>query len=181
MRGIRGDKIDSEKHLGLLKLAQILSFLLVFVAGIVIGLTTSSHINRHFSSQSEIHTLINHVSSTVPEVKEESCTVIQPCDVDCMKVETFLHPENLMHNMLDDELFWRASLVPKKEEYPYRRVPKVAFMFLTRGPLPFHPLWERFFKGHGDLFNIYVHSPPGYVLQVSNNSAFYRRQIPSQV
>ncbi|XP_054791183.1 glycosyltransferase BC10-like isoform X1 [Prosopis cineraria] len=187
----KADKDEAERHVGLLKWAQILSFFLVFVAGIVIGIATSSHISRlYFSPQSELYSFVNHVSSApVPEEEEEvkgyhNCGgTIQECEViNCLNFETFLHPPNLTHNLMDDELFWRASLVPKKEEYPssYKRVPKVAFMFLTRGPLPLLPLWERFFKGHEDLFNIYVHAPPGYNMNVSNSSAFYGRQIPSQ-
>ncbi|KAI9107340.1 hypothetical protein K1719_021728 [Acacia pycnantha] len=43
------------------------------------------------------------------------------------------------------------------------------------------PLWERFFQGHEELFNTYVHAPPGYTLNVSNYSVFYGRQIPNQV
>ncbi|KAF7842822.1 glycosyltransferase BC10-like [Senna tora] len=181
MRRTRGDRDEQEKHAGLLRLAQILSFLVVFVAGVVIGLTTSSHINNQFSSQSELYAIMNHVSIGMSAVKEDNCSIIQRCEeVDSMNMEAFLHPVNVTHDLLDDELLWRASLAPKKEGYPYSRVPKVAFMFLTRGPLPLMPLWERFFHGHEDLFNIYVHAPPGYNLNVSNSSVFYGRQIPSQ-
>ncbi|KAK3141029.1 hypothetical protein QOZ80_4BG0328680 [Eleusine coracana subsp. coracana] len=66
------------------------------------------------------------------------------------------------HKMSDAELFWRASMVPRMEEYPFQRVPKVAFLFLTRGPLPFAPLWERFFQGHEGLYSVYVHALPGF-------------------
>ncbi|KAJ7967950.1 Core-2/I-branching beta-1,6-N-acetylglucosaminyltransferase family protein [Quillaja saponaria] len=182
MRRCRGDKDDSDKLVGLLRLAQIVSFLVVFVAGVVIGLTTSSHINRHFNSHTDVYTLINRVSNSIPGVKEENCTIVQGCEVDCFSVERFLNPnqKNLTHSLSDDELFWRASFVPIKREHPYHRVPKVAFMFLTRGPLPMLPLWERFFKGHEDLFSIYVHAPPGYKLNVTNSSVFYARHIPSQ-
>ena len=34
--------------------------------------------------------------------------------------------------MKDEELFWRASMVPKIQEFPIKQVPKVAFLFLTR-------------------------------------------------
>ncbi|XAR49317.1 hypothetical protein NMG60_11032485 [Bertholletia excelsa] len=95
-------------------------------------------------------------------------------------MDSFISPKNLNHRMSDEELFWRASMVPKKPEYPYSRVAKVAFMFLTRGPLPLLPLWERFFKGHEKLFSIYVHALPGYELNVSSSSPFYRRQIPGK-
>ncbi|KAG8054555.1 hypothetical protein GUJ93_ZPchr0001g31733 [Zizania palustris] len=36
------------------------------------------------------------------------------------------------------------------------------------------------FRGHEGLFSVYVHAPPGMVINVSNDSPFYRRQIPSQ-
>lgn len=178
----RVDKDEGEKHPGLLKLMQILSFLVVFVAGVVIGLATTSHISRYFTSQTELYSLINHFS--VPNtLVEENCSGSDMCKGrECSSFHLFIHPENLTHTMSDDELFWRASMVSKKEDYyPFKRIPKVAFMFLTRGPLPMLPLWERFFSGHEKLFSIYVHALPGYELNVTSSSAFYRRQIPSQV
>lgn len=84
--------------------------------------------------------------------------------------------------MSDDELMWRASMVPKIEEYPYNRKPKVAFMFLTRGRLPLAPPWEKFFKGYGRLYSIYLHSSmPGFTQESPNSSVFYKRRIPSKV
>ncbi|KAF3447331.1 hypothetical protein FNV43_RR12517 [Rhamnella rubrinervis] len=38
------------------------------------------------------------------------------------------------------------------------RTPKIAFMFLTPGSLPFEKLWEKFFYGHEDRFTVYVHA-----------------------
>ncbi|KAK4746879.1 hypothetical protein SAY87_025916 [Trapa incisa] len=38
--------------------------------------------------------------------------------------------------------------------------PKIAFLFLTNSDLTFAPLWERFFKGHDHLYNIYIHADP---------------------
>ncbi|KAI3451778.1 hypothetical protein Pfo_008443 [Paulownia fortunei] len=85
----------------------------------------------------------------------------------------------LMHNMSDDELLWRASQV---QEFPGKLVPyKVAFMFLTPGPLPLAPLWDKFFKGHEGMYSIYVHPHPSYNDSVPQSSAFYGRRIPSQV
>lgn len=87
----------------------------------------------------------------------------------------------LLHNMDDDELFWRASFVPKIKEYPFDRVPKVAFMFLTKGPIPLGPLWELFFKGHEGLYNIYIHPHPSYNDSIPKDSVFHQRRIPSKV
>ncbi|ERN15387.1 hypothetical protein AMTR_s00036p00191120 [Amborella trichopoda] len=88
---------------------------------------------------------------------------------------------NLMHKMSDEELFWRASMVSRIKKYPFERVPKVAFMFLTRGPLPLSPLWEKFLSGHQKLFSIYIHALPSYKAEFPPTSVFYRRQIPSKV
>ncbi|KAL5575023.1 hypothetical protein UlMin_016722 [Ulmus minor] len=37
---------------------------------------------------------------------------------------------------------------------------KIAFLFLTNSDLYFAPLWENFFKGNSNLYNIYVHADP---------------------
>ncbi|PQQ01178.1 uncharacterized protein Pyn_18679 [Prunus yedoensis var. nudiflora] len=80
----------------------------------------------------------------------------------------------------DDELAWRASLVPRIRRFPFNHVPKVAFMFLTKGPIPLAPLWEMFFKGHEGLYTIYVHPHPSYVDSWPQNSVFYGRRVPSK-
>ncbi|KAF8763058.1 hypothetical protein HU200_008908 [Digitaria exilis] len=91
------------------------------------------------------------------------------------------------HNMTDDELRWAASWQPTIATYPYKRVPKVAFMFLTRGPLPLAPLWDTFFSGAGSskdkrLYSVYIHATPGYTSsEFSPASAFHRRHVPSKV
>lgn len=86
-----------------------------------------------------------------------------------------------MHRMSDEELLWRASMVPGVRRNPYDRVPKVAFMFLTRGPLPLAPLWEKFFKGHRGLYSIYVHTDPAFNESLPSDSVFHGRQVPSKV
>ncbi|WVZ60439.1 hypothetical protein U9M48_010459 [Paspalum notatum var. saurae] len=91
-------------------------------------------------------------------------------------------PARVEHAMTDEELLWRASFAPRvRGGYPFRRVPKVAFMFLTRGPLPLAPLWERFFRGHEGRYSIYVHALPSYQANFTSESVFYHRQIPSKV
>ncbi|XP_047338682.1 glycosyltransferase BC10-like [Impatiens glandulifera] len=143
-------------------LFRVLLILIFFVTGVVIGLTSSSHISWYFSLQGDRRYNSNNNDNHYNSFKKFNCS------------------NN--HSMLDDELFWRASMVPKKEEFPFTRVPTVAFMFLTRGSLPFLSLWELFFKGHQKFFTIYVHAPPGYEFNsyVSRNSPFYNSQIPSQ-
>ena len=82
--------------------------------------------------------------------------------------------------MSDQELFQKALMVPQTE-LPDRQVPKVAFMFLTKGPLPLASLWEKFFKGHEGFYSIYVHANPSFNDSEPQDSIFCGRRIPSQV
>lgn len=96
-------------------------------------------------------------------------------------LEDFIKPPSVMHGMSDDELLWRASMVPKIHEFPGARVPKIAFMFLTKQSVIFAPLWDLFFKGNEGLYSIYVHSDPSFnSSSESNNSVFSGRRIPSK-
>lgn len=151
-------------------LAKILSSLFIFVFGFLIGLSVYSNFNFNQYRVSE-------ASSIVPKTIQ----FVSNCNRDTSTLQDFIKPEKLLHGMKDRELYWRASVVPQMEEFPFDRVPKLAFLFLTKGPIHLAPIWERFFKGHEDLFSIYVHAPPGYRLNVSEESVFYGRQIPSGV
>ena len=127
----------------------------------------SLYMTRHFTVQ----TMVMQARST-----------FQSCFKEEFNLEHWIRPpSNLLHSMSDEELLWRASFVPRVKTYPYKRVPKIAFMFLTRGPLPFAPLWEKFYKGNEGLYSIYIHALPSYVANFSSSSPFYQRQIPSQV
>ncbi|KAF5748074.1 hypothetical protein HS088_TW04G00023 [Tripterygium wilfordii] len=55
--------------------------------------------------------------------------------------------------------------------------PKIAFMFLTPGTLPFEKLWDKFFHGHEDRFSVYVHASREKPVHVSRN--FVGRDIHS--
>ncbi|PIN18717.1 hypothetical protein CDL12_08609 [Handroanthus impetiginosus] len=162
-------------------LLKLISILIIFVVGVVIGLVSSSHIDRYFSFRADQFNIKN-IYFAADQFSSDSEKMLVNCERECaLSMESFIRPLNLNHRMTDDELFWRASMVPQKEEFPFKRVPKVAFMFMTRGPLPMMPLWDRFFSGQDvDKYSIYVHALPGFELNVSNSSVFYRRQIPSQ-
>ncbi|XP_031499674.1 glycosyltransferase BC10-like [Nymphaea colorata] len=101
-------------------------------------------------------------------------------EVGAGELREWIRPPSVMHGMSDEQLLWRASMVPKVEEYPFKRVPKVAFLFLTRGPLPLAPLWERFFKGNDGKYSIYIHTRPSYNGSASQQSVFHGRRIPSK-
>ncbi|KAK8965590.1 hypothetical protein KSP40_PGU017311 [Platanthera guangdongensis] len=140
--------------------------LVLFMAGTVLGMAMRARFNWYFTSHTELF---------FPQTM-----YCADCDRETMVLKNFVKPSHLAHKMTDDELFWRATMVPKIHEFPFKRTPKVAFMFLTRGPLPFSSLWDIFFKGHEGLFSVYVHTLPEYKLNASKTSAFYERQIPSE-
>ncbi|XP_077249703.1 glycosyltransferase BC10-like [Tasmannia lanceolata] len=175
----RGEEAEADKFNGSVSkdltngLIKAVCFLVIFVAGVVLGLSASAHVSRYLNSQTEAELFFP--TNRYAAIPDKECE-----KEDRLSIKNFFNPGQLTHEMTDEELFWRASVIPKKEEYPYKRVPKVAFMFLTRGPLPLSPLWDRFFHGHEGLYSIYVHALPGYKLNVSNTSAFYDRQIPSR-
>ncbi|KAH0972744.1 hypothetical protein GBA52_024900 [Prunus armeniaca] len=79
----------------------------------------------------------------------------------------------------DDSLFHLAAHV--KSRPPHSDCPKIAFLFLTTTPLPFFPLWERFFnrtpKTH---FSIYVHADPRFPYDPPFSGVFAHRVIPSR-
>ncbi|KAF3447502.1 hypothetical protein FNV43_RR12688 [Rhamnella rubrinervis] len=109
-------------------------------------------------------------------------STFQPCYEEPSSLNKWIRPpSNLIHAMNDQELLWRASLVPRIKTYPFDRVPKIAFMFLTKGPLPLAPLWERFLKGHEELYSIYIHSLPSFEPRFPTKSVFFGRHIPSQI
>ncbi|CAF1697084.1 unnamed protein product [Brassica napus] len=135
-------------------------FLAVVVTIFIISVSTIKY--------TELQSVVTTVTSTfVPCREDESNSLIQP-------------PGVLMHNMSDEELLWRASFWARRKGYPFKRVPKIAFMFLTKGPLPLASLWERFLKGHKGLYSVYVHPDPSFNAKFPADSVFHKRQIPSQ-
>ncbi|CAL1360658.1 unnamed protein product [Linum trigynum] len=155
---------------------RLLQFLVLFLAfGLGISVLTM-FMTQYFGAQ-----------SLPAAIARQKVVVPSPLGLPSLREETpyslerwIRPPVNLMHRMNDSELLWRASFVPRIKEYPFKRVPKIAFMFLTKGPLPLAPLWEKFFNGQEGLYSIYVHALPHYVSNFSTSSVFYKRQIPSQ-
>ncbi|CAI5471130.1 unnamed protein product [Closterium sp. Yama58-4] len=57
---------------------------------------------------------------------------------------------------------------------------RVAFLFLTRGPMPLSKLWERYLRGHEQRYSVYVHATPGFQYPLDSSPVFYAREIPSE-
>ncbi|CAN8256608.1 unnamed protein product [Cochlearia groenlandica] len=147
---------------------KLLLVLCLFLAFAVTCFIVSVSTIKYVGVQSVVNTFTSTFVPCRDEALDELSKWIQP-------------PKVLMHNMTDKELLWLASFWPRRKVYPFKRVPKIAFMFLTKGPLPLALLWERFFNGHKGLYSVYIHPHPSFTSKFPANSVFHRRQIPSQV
>ncbi|CAI5504258.1 unnamed protein product [Closterium sp. Naga37s-1] len=81
---------------------------------------------------------------------------------------------------VDQDMFRRAMEQPTQTDLAAVQ-PKIAFLFLVRGPLPLERVWQRFFQGHEGRYSIYIHaSTADYECDKHVNSSVFRgRQIPS--
>ncbi|XVE58798.1 hypothetical protein DITRI_Ditri04bG0197900 [Diplodiscus trichospermus] len=161
---------------------NVLSFFIGLSLGITLCFMSSHlHITHLFSFSSLLPPLLSPPpSQLLPQAPPPFLPPRPPLLSPSTSVESNITWQPLMHNMDDDELFWRASFVPGVKEFPFKHTPKIAFMFLAKGAIPLAPLWEMFFKGHERLYSIYVHSHPSYKGFVAEDSVFYGRRIPSK-
>lgn len=182
-----------------LHLLNLFSYLLLFGSGVLIGITLAFCLKDFSVLNFQIGLKPSSSSSSSPSPKANT-TVAAAASSNTnstsnqTKVTNFVDTRNglrdflkisekkeAMHDMNEEELLWRASLVPRIKELPFKQKPKVAFMFLTKGPVLLAPLWERFFKGNEGLYSIYVHSHPSFNETMNQSSVFYGRRIPSKV
>lgn len=152
-------------------LVNFLSFLFFFIFGLTLGIILCFHY-KSFS-------LNLQVSNGQFSIFTTQSALVQPADD--APTTSYMESDSLKHGMSDEELVWRASMAPKIQESPFERVPKIAFMFLTRGAVILAPLWEKFFKGNGGLYSIYVHSDPSFNGSEAEGSVFHGRRIASKV
>ncbi|GFP85370.1 hypothetical protein PHJA_000680700 [Phtheirospermum japonicum] len=145
-------------------------------------------INDHFKKFVLYEDLSLSSLNAFPPLFSSAPSSHHPCQQQCNNISNttqsfkeWISPNDLWHSMSDEELRWRASMVPRIVDYPFNRTRKVAFMFLTRGKLPLAPLWEMFFKGHEGLFSIYLHTLPEFTNEPDKSSVFYKRRIPSKL
>ncbi|KAF5461506.1 hypothetical protein F2P56_017595 [Juglans regia] len=66
------------------------------------------------------------------------------------------HPsQELIHDQIAAQVVLKEILkIPPIQS----KNPKIAFMFLASGSLPFEEIWDNFFRGHEGRFSVYVHS-----------------------
>ncbi|XP_042413991.1 glycosyltransferase BC10-like [Zingiber officinale] len=150
---------------------KLLSGLLLFALGFVFGIISSFYFvsSDGWTSPPPLLELSSRPSAIALSVDRSTAASKSPS-------------EATMHGMTEEELLWRASMVPRIRRPPSAESkPKVAFLFLTRGELPLAPLWEKFFEGNEGLYSVYVHANPEFNGSAPpKGSAFYGRRIPSK-
>ncbi|KAL7137065.1 hypothetical protein ABFS83_10G069200 [Erythranthe nasuta] len=78
----------------------------------------------------------------------------------------------------DDEIASRVVIKSILKMAPaLSETPKIAFLFLTPGALPFEKLWDKFFQGQEDRFSVYVHASKDKPVHFSRY--FINREIRS--
>ncbi|XP_057720671.1 glycosyltransferase BC10-like [Arachis stenosperma] len=88
-------------------------------------------------------------------------------------------PKAVARELTDRELESRVVINEILNVDPAKtRIPKVAFLFLTPGSLPFEKLWHMFFKGHEGKFSVYLHASREKPVHVS--PYFVGREIHSE-
>ncbi|KAK7251629.1 hypothetical protein RIF29_34983 [Crotalaria pallida] len=167
-------------------LFNFFSHVLIFGFGLIIGITLTFYL-KNLSLNFQIQQVLFPIPAISPTSNNNITTSSSSSSNNnhtkaiSLKRDGFLkHHHKAMHDMSEKELLWRASMVPRIKEIPFKHTPKVAFMFLTKGPVLLAPLWERFFKGHEGLYSIYVHSNPHFNETVPQSSVFHGRRIPSK-
>ncbi|XP_061346146.1 glycosyltransferase BC10-like [Gastrolobium bilobum] len=162
-----------------LHFVQFLTYVLILGFGVTFGIIISFYLKDCTLSLQFTQLSLSALPRTTPALPPP---IAKPeiSNHSHVGLKEFLKIPQVMHDMDDEELLWRASMNAKIAEYPFDRVPKVAFMFLTRGPVFLAPLWEQFFKGHEGYYSIYVHSNPSYNLSNPESPVFHGRRIPSK-
>ncbi|CAJ1975867.1 unnamed protein product [Sphenostylis stenocarpa] len=95
----------------------------------------------------------------------------------CRSISDWLPPAPA-REFTDEEIASRAVIRDiLKAPAILSKNPKIAFMFLSPGSLPFEKLWDKFFQGHEGKFSVYVHASKTKPIHVSRY--FVNREIRS--
>lgn len=75
-------------------------------------------------------------------------------------------------------LYFSSNVVDISEDHSNK---KIAFLFLTRGPLPLEDIWREFFRwrGNSSLYSVYAHPHHGY--KYPPTSFFHGKEVPSNI
>ncbi|KAK5773104.1 hypothetical protein PVK06_049408 [Gossypium arboreum] len=92
-----------------------------------------------------------------PPATSAACFIFSPTD--CTLLKQPPAPKIPTRELTDDETISQVVIKEILKTPPIESDnPKIAFLFLTPGQLPFEPLWAKFFQGHEGRFSVYVHA-----------------------
>ncbi|KAL8505314.1 hypothetical protein ACS0TY_016524 [Phlomoides rotata] len=95
----------------------------------------------------------------------------------CKAIQSWL-PPSPARALTDDEIASHVVIRDILNMSPsISKTPKIAFLFLTPGALPFEKLWDKFFQGHEGRFSVYVHASKDKPVHFSRY--FINREIRS--
>lgn len=95
----------------------------------------------------------------------------------CKSLSNWLPPAPI-REYTDDEIASRVVIRNILDTPPMvSKNPKIAFMFLSPGSLPFEKLWDKFFQGHEGRFSVYIHASKEKPVHTSRY--FLNREIRS--
>ncbi|KAL6560136.1 hypothetical protein OROHE_006374 [Orobanche hederae] len=110
-----------------------------------------------------------------PPQNSEACYVFSSNG--CKALQNWLPPAPA-RELTDDEIASRVVIRDILETPPVIPLhPKIAFLFLTTGALPFEKLWDKFFQDHEGRFSVYVHTSKDKPVHFSRY--FINREIRS--
>ncbi|KAL7590854.1 glycosyltransferase BC10 [Lactuca sativa] len=93
----------------------------------------------------------------------------------CKTIARWLPPPE--RQLTDEEIASRVVIKNILNSQMETKNPKIAFMFLSPGSLPFERLWDKFFQGHEGKFSIHIHA--SRVKPVHSSRYFQNREIRS--
>lgn len=182
-------------------LHTFLIYLFIFASGLFIGFTLDFSIRDiPFHSQiSQFSLVLSSPPTSQPHSTANSTKIVSETasNHDCSKLPRTMHVVNGMRNKtrlafdkysnriqdmrnISDKALISRALRVSRRHYEHETIPKVAFLFLTRGNLHLAPLWEMFFKGNEGFYSVYVHTQPSFNGSYPENSVFHGRRITSK-
>ena len=127
---------------------------------------------------------ISHHQDDVADSHGSNTALSSGSDVDRLALEqrrnhvrmhNYLTDAQLLQDAVDAAAWTSSSSSSSSIGSSSTLVPRIAFLFLVRGPIPFEPLWEKFFSGNEGKYTLYVHAAPGY--RFPNTSLFFQKEI----
>ncbi|KAK8545364.1 hypothetical protein V6N12_026200 [Hibiscus sabdariffa] len=99
------------------------------------------------------------VAYVYPPTTSAACFIFTSTDCTLTFHKQLLTPKVPARELTDGETISQVVISEILRTPPVEsNNPKIAFLFLTPGTLPFEALWAKFFQGHEGRFSVYVHA-----------------------